>query len=116
MRPAATVLVLAALAGCGGDEPRAPEEVARAYVASDDPAKCDDADLAFLERQSKRKGDAARQACRRSVESTSPPKDVRVRSQKVRGDRAEVVLEASGQRLRVTLRRSGDAWRVTGLG
>ena len=115
MRPAAIVLLLAALAGCGGEQ-RPPDDVAREYVASDDPGKCDDADLAFLERQSRRDGEAARDACRRSVEQSSPPTDVRVRSHEVRGDRAEVVLVASGQTLRVTLRRSGDVWRVTGLG
>ena len=115
MRPVVAALVLAALVGCGGEQ-RTPEEVAREYLASDDPAKCDDADLAFLERQTPRKGEAAREACRRSVERSDPPTNVRVRSHEVRGDRAEVLLEAAGQRVRVTLRRSGDDWRVTGLG
>ncbi|MDQ5808954.1 MAG: hypothetical protein M3320_09780, partial [Actinomycetota bacterium] len=64
------VALLAALlaGGCGGGGDRPPEEVARDYVASGDPAKCDDADFGFLERQSRRKGEEAREACRRSVE------------------------------------------------
>ena len=107
-------VVLVAVAGCGGDD-RSPQDVAREYVASDDPEKCDDADLAFLERQTRERGDAAREACRRSVERGSPPKGVRVVEAETRGDEAEVRLEAAGQRIRVRLRRDGDRWRVIDL-
>ena len=115
MRRAIAAALLAALSGCGGDD-RSPREVARTYVAGDDPEKCDDADLRFLERSTGRRGDAAREACRQSVEEARPPRDVRVRSEKVTGDRAEVVLDAAGQSLRVTLRRGDGGWLVTGLG
>lgn len=115
VRRATAAVLLAALAGCGGGGDRPPEDVARDYVASDDPAKCDDADLGFLERQTRRRGEEAREVCRRNVERTRPPKDVRVRSQQVRGDGAEVLLEADGQLVRVLLRRAGDDWRVTGF-
>ena len=115
MRRAATALLLvAASSGCGGDD-RSPSEVARTYVAADDPGKCDDADLAFLERQTRRSGDAARSACRRSVERTKPPRDVRVLSERVRGEGASVDLVAGGQDVRVLLRRAGDRWLVTGF-
>lgn len=114
MRRALLLAVLFAGCGGGGAE-RAPGDVAREYVASDDPAKCDDADLAFLERQTRRRGDAARAACRRNVERTQPPGGVRVRSQKTDGDRAEVLLEAGGQDVRVVLRRAGGRWLVAGF-
>jgi hypothetical protein len=114
MRRAATAVVLLALSGCGGDE-RSPEEVARAYVASDDPAKCDDADLRFLEGQTRERGDEARAACRRNVETTTPPRDVRVRSTGTRGDDAVVLLETAGELIRVQLARDGDRWIVVGL-
>ncbi len=113
-RPATTIAVLAALAGCGSD-PIPPQEVARNYVAGDDPAKCADVDIGFLERQTGVEGEKAREECRRSVERARPPRDVRVRSTKVDGNRAEVLLEASGQRLTVTLRRLDNRWRVTGF-
>jgi hypothetical protein len=117
MRRAPAALLLAALAGCGGGGgERSPSEVARDYVAGDDPEKCDDADQRFLERQTRRKGDAAREACRRSVEESRPPREVSVRSESVDGDEAEVLLEAAGQSLRVTLRRTDDRWLVTGFG
>ena len=113
MRRAFLVAVIA-LAGCGG-EARAPEDVARQYVASDDPAKCDDADLAFLEEQTGEDGAAARDACRRNVERTSPPRDVRYVSQSARGELRTVRLEADGQDVRVELRPEGDDWLVVGL-
>ena len=116
MRRAPLALLLAALAGCGGGDDRSPQEVAREYVAGKGAARCDDADLAFLERQTRRSGDAARDACRRSAENVRPPRDVRVRSHTVEGDRAEVVLEAAGQALRVTLVRRDGRWLVSGLG
>lgn len=109
------LLALLALAGCGGSEARSVDEVARDYLASDDPAKCNDADLAFLEQQSKRKGDAARAACRRSVERTSPPKEVESRGSSVKGGRAEVRFLADGQAVTVLLRKVGERWLVTGF-
>ena len=114
MRPLPLALVLLALAGCGGDA-RSAEEVARAYVAEDDPAKCDDADLGFLERQTGEAGEAARGACRRNVERTDPPEDVRVVDVSGRGELRVVRLEADGQDVRVTLRPADDAWAVVGL-
>ena len=113
---AIAVVLLCASAACGGGEDRPPEEVAREYVASDDPGKCDDADLGFLERQTGEKGEAARDVCRRNVERSDPPREVRVSRHDVEGERATVLLDADGQRVRVTLRRSGGRWLVAGLG
>ncbi|HEX8121789.1 MAG TPA: hypothetical protein VF549_11050 [Solirubrobacteraceae bacterium] len=111
----ALLITAVLLAGCGSPE-RSPEEVARNYVASDDPDKCDkDADIAFLESQTHKKDEAAREECRRNVERSEPPKSVRVLESKVDGNRAVVELEASGQRIRVLLRRLGGYWRVTGF-
>ena len=109
----AIVLLLAA--GCGGGE-RSPQDVAREYVASDDPSKCDDAELRFLERQTHRRGDAAREACRDSVRTTDPPRDVKVRSKKVDGDDAGVLLDADGQEVVVKMRRVDGRWLVAGFG
>ncbi|HEX8084925.1 MAG TPA: hypothetical protein VF529_11605 [Solirubrobacteraceae bacterium] len=106
--------LLAVLAGCGGDE-RSPDEVAREYLTSDDPAKCEDADPAFLERQTRKEGDEAIEQCRRNVESGSPPKGVRYVNIAVAGDRATVRFEVSGQPVRVSLRHRGDRWLVTDL-
>lgn len=104
----------ALLAACGDD--RSAQEVARGYVASDDPEKCDDVSQAFLERQTRRRGDAARSACERAVKRFRPPSGVSVTSASERGDRAEVRLEASGQDVLVRLERRGDRWLVVGLG
>jgi hypothetical protein len=116
-RPMRRALLITAVlvAGCGSPE-RPPEDVARNYVASDDPEKCDkDADIAFLETQTHKKDEAAREECRRNVERSKPPKDVKVLGKEVNGNRAEVELEASGQHIRVLLRRLGGYWRVTGF-
>ena len=110
-----TAVVLLALAGCGGTDARSVQEVAQEYLTSDDPAKCRDADLAFLERESGRKGEAARDACRRSVERTSPPQRVEHRGLAVKGSRAEVHFVADGQDVTVLLRKVGERWLVTGF-
>lgn len=109
------LLALLALAGCGGDGARSVDEVAREYLISDDPGKCRDADLAFLEQQSRRKGQAARDACRRSVAETKPPRRVEVRGVAVKGGRAEVRFLADGQNVTVLLRKVAEQWLVTGL-
>ena len=118
MRRARTGILVAAASvlasACASSTP--PEEVARSYIASDDPAKCDDAALSFLEAQTGRRGEAARAACERNVEQTDPPAGVRVISHSVRSGRAEVRIEAGGQEVLVTLVRRDDAWEVTGLG
>lgn len=115
IRTAPAVLgAAAALAACGGG--RSAEEVARTYVGGEDPARCDDASQAFLERQSGRRGEAARAACRRAAERLRPPAGVRVTGTRERGDRAEVSLEAGGQDVLVRLERSGGRWLVTGFG
>lgn len=111
-----TLLAVALLGGCGDGAARAPQEVARAYVAGGDPAKCDDAALAFLERQTDRRGDAAREACRRAVARGRPPQEVRVTGQDAAGDRARVQLEADGQRVSVELERQDGRWLVAGFG
>jgi len=110
----AAAATAALLASCGGE--RSAQEVARTYVASDDPGKCDDAALPFLERQSRRRGEAARKACREAVERARPLRDVRVTGRSVGGDRAEVRLEASGQEVTVRLARTEGRWLVTGFG
>jgi len=109
------VVAAAALAACGGDG-RSAEDVARGYVAGDDPAKCDDAAPAFLERRTRRRGEAARAACRAAVERFEAPKGVRVTSASHRGDSSEVRLVANGQKLSVRLARRDGRWLVTGIG
>jgi len=115
-RPRVLLLSLAAaglLAGCGDQRP--PEEVARRYVASDDPGKCKDAAQSFLERQTRRRGEAARAACRRAVERVGRPLEVAVASREVRDDRAEIGLRANGQRVAVRLVKRDGRWQVVGL-
>ena len=118
MRPFTSGPIAAATAAlllaCGSSPP--PEEVARTYVASDDPEKCGDAAIEFLERQTGRRGEDARATCERNVERSDPPSGVRVVGHRVRGDRAQVRLEAGGQDVRVDLERRDGDWKVTGFG
>jgi hypothetical protein len=111
-------VTLALLTACGGGDggDRAPEDVARRYVASEDPAKCDDATQALLERNSRRRGAAARKACREAVARFDPPAGVKVTGKEVEGNRARVDLRAGGQDVTVSLTRDGDRWRVSALG
>ena len=113
-----TLVLAAPLAGCGESGPpaRGAEQVAREYVASRDPAKCDDAALPFLERQTRERGEAARAACRRAAARLRPPRRVRVTGMVREGDRARVRLEADGQRVAIELERRDGRWLVTGFG
>lgn len=112
--PLALLGAAAVLMACGAG-PK-PGEVARGYVASADAAKCDAAALSFLERETGRRGEEARAACRRAVVRSRPPRKVRVTGTTEHGDRAEVTLVADGQRVVVRLQRSGARWVVAGFG
>ena len=115
LRTRLALLGAAALLGaCGGE--RSPDAVAKAYVGGKDPAKCEDASLAFLERQRRRRGAAARAAGREAVKRFDPPAGVEVKGITRRGDRARVVLQAGGQEVVVRLERPDDRWLVAGFG
>lgn len=114
MRLPLIIAVAVLLAGCGA-EPK-PEKIARDYVASTNPDKCDYVDLEFLERLTERRGKAARRACRDATMRFRPPQDVKVGRSEVKGNRAEVELVASGQDITVRLERREDRWLVSGLG
>ena len=73
----AVPLLLAALtAGCGGGA--SPQEVARDFVATNEPAKCKLVLLEVLERQTGRRGEEALRSCEANVGSTPPARDIRI--------------------------------------
>jgi hypothetical protein len=139
---AVAVAAAAALAGCGAGK---PEDVAKAYVATNDASKCDMLTQGLVEQLTGRRGEAARAACRRNVVRFPAPEDVRVRAVNERsgGQReargrsedheggeaerereqaggieaeAEVELIADGREAEVRLVKQHERWRIAALG
>jgi hypothetical protein len=111
--PAAALLMLG-LVACGGTKP--PQDVAREYVATNAPRKCDALTQSLVERLTQRRGEAARAACRRNVARFAAPRDVKVRQTHAEGRVAEVQLIADGRPAEIRLVKQGGRWRISGLG
>jgi hypothetical protein len=118
----AAALVAAAVlaAGCGEEK---PADVARAYVATNEPGKCAMLTQGLLEQLTGDQGQAARAACRRNVVRFAAPKDVRVRGgegeEGEEGEEAgetEVELVVDGHPADVKLVRHGEHWLIAGMG
>jgi hypothetical protein len=117
---AALVAAAVLAAGCGEEK---PADVARSYVATNKPAKCDLLTQGLLEQLTGRQGGSARAACRRNVVRFPAPKDVRVRGgaeeQGEEGEEAgetEVQLVVDGHPADVKLVHRGEQWLIAGMG
>mgnify|MGYP000878568257 FL=1 len=124
------VLALAAAAsaaGCGGDEGAADkqevEQVAirfgDAFARSDGRTICEDLLTAELRESVEVAGLTCEQAIRESAKAVRRPK-LEVLGSGVDGDRAYVTVRSTAQGQepsvdRITLKRSGDEWRITAL-
>lgn len=120
--------VALAAAGCGAGK---PQDVAKAYVATNQASKCDMLTQGLVEQLTRRRGPAARAACRRNVVRFAAPEDVRVRrieggdeaeaeSEREAHGRieaeAEVDLIADGHEAEVRLVKQHEHWKINGLG
>lgn len=115
-RRLAPVLALACLAtaACGGDGyPEDPQDVAKAYVKSNEGSKCRYLDTTLVERLTRKRGAAARAACEKNVERFDAPGKVTIREFEVEPDDAEVELLADGKEAAVKLRKVGGRWKIT---
>jgi len=101
---------LVALCGCGGGD--SPQEVAYAFVSTDDPAKCELVLPELLERQTGRRGEAALDFCRENVGRTPPPTRVRVIESEQVADQVLVELVVDEREERLALVKRGGSWRI----
>ena len=108
------VLVVVTLTACGGTKP--PQDVAREYLATNAPSKCDALTQALVERLTQRRGAAARAACRRNVARFAAPHDVKVRRTHADDRVADVELLADGRPAEIRLVKHAGRWRIAGLG
>jgi hypothetical protein len=127
----ALVLAAAVIAGCGGEGP-GPQDVARDFVATNSPAKCDLLAQSLVEQLTEQKGTAARDACRRNVVRYAAPKEVRLpegegesageaerereREEAAEGTAAKVDLLVDGRETGVQLNKRDGRWLIVGLG
>jgi hypothetical protein len=104
--------LVAAMAGCGKEEPPEPGPGAvlkRYYSAAEDPeARCDTLSARSVARFGSRAN-----CVERTIPSPDPPDEARVEAVRVRGDRACVryELERGGKGI-ATLVREADGWKV----
>jgi hypothetical protein len=121
----ALVLLAGLLVACGGGEERGPSDVAREFVATSSPAKCDLLAQPLLEQLTTENGEAARAACRRNVVRFPAPRDVRLRDGGGEAERdadadaaadAEVELLVDGREAGVKLNKRDGRWLIVGLG
>ena len=120
MGRAVPALMLAALAlalgACGGDGyPEKPQEVAKAYVASNAASKCRFLSQELIETLTERQGADARAACRQNVQRFAAPRSVRLRDAEVDEHDAEVELLSDGKEAALKLEREGGRWRISGF-
>lgn len=120
MRPAALALALAvlpaALAACGGDGyPDKPQEVAKAYVASNAGSKCRFLTQRLMETLTARQGADARRTCEHNVARVAAPERVTLRDAEVDEHEAEVEVLRDGAEAKLNMVREGDRWKIAGF-
>ena len=109
--PLALPLVLAGLtAGCGGGA--SPQEVAREFVATNEPAKCKLILPEVLERQTGQRGDAALRFCEANVGSTPRPSDIRVVESETVAGTVVVEMIVDDREERIGLVKRDGKWRI----
>jgi hypothetical protein len=122
----ALVLAAAVLVGCGGEGP-GPQDVARDFVRTNAPAKCDLLAQSLVEQLTEQRGAAARDACRRNVVRFAAPREVRLpegegeaererEAQAAEGTAAKVDLLVDGRETGVQLNKRDGRWLIVGLG
>jgi predicted PilT family ATPase len=125
-RTAALICLLAALAGCGGNDQEDAEQTVRDFVTAlrerDADTFCDDLlTEEFLEQFSGASGDNASESCKRELKSVTGierVKLVKIGKAKVDGDEASVraVIVRQGQRIDQVyrLKKEDGDWKLAG--
>jgi len=90
--------------------------VAREFVSTNDPAKCDLLTPELLERQTERRGAAARRFCAMNVAREPRPTAVRVIEAEVAGGKAIVELLVDNREERLELVRRDGRWLIFATG
>jgi hypothetical protein len=120
MRVAALLVALAlicAAAGCGGDGyPDKPQEVAKAYVATNAGSKCRFLTQRLIETLTAKQGAEAHHTCERNVARVAAPKKVTLRDAEVDEHEAEIGLLRDGGEAELKMVREGDRWKIAGFG
>ena len=107
----AVPLLLAALtAGCGGGA--SPQEVARDFLATDEPAKCKVILPELLERQTGRRGEDALRFCEANAGLTPPAKDIRVVESETVAGVVVVEMVVDQREERIGLVKRDGRWRI----
>ena len=109
-RPLLLLALVALLAGCGGDP--SPQEVARDYVTSNEPAKCKLLTRELLERQTGRRGEEALRYCEANVVREPAPPELRIIETEVRHGRALVEVVVGDEEERIELVKRSGGWRI----
>lgn len=119
------MLAAGVLAGCGGEGP-GPQDVARDFVATNAPSKCELLAQPLVEQLTEKTGAAARAECRRNVVRFAAPKEVRLpggeseaereRERAAEGTAAKVDLLVDGRETGVQLNKRDGRWLIVGLG
>ena len=114
--PALLVALALLLAACGGDGyPDKPQEVAKAYVATNAASKCRFLAQELIETLTERQGADARRACRENVKRFAEPKSVKLREAEVEEHEAEVEILSDGKEAKLALERKDGRWRIAGF-
>lgn len=103
-------LLLVLAAGCGGGD--SPQEVARDFLATNEPEKCGLVLPELLERQTGRPGEAAIRFCEQNAGRTAPAGDIRIIESEVRGGIATVELVVDDREERFALVKRDGKWRI----
>ena len=113
-RSGLTTLLAAAgvmLAACGGGD--SPQAVAKEFVTSVDPGKCELLAPETLERVTGRRGKAALDLCKGNVRGAQVPDDAKVIESEVEKGRAEVELIANQREEKLQLVKRDGKWLIT---
>jgi len=102
--------VLLTLAACGGGA--SPQEVARDYVTSNEPAKCKLVTRELLERLTGRRGAEALRFCEANVVREQPPEQLEIVESETRGGRALVEVIVGEEEERIELVKAPEGWRI----
>lgn len=112
----AVVLLAGGLTACGGDGyPDEPQQVARAYVATNAGSKCRFLTQRLVEALTARQGADARRTCERNVARFPAPKRVTLREAEVDEHEAEVEVLRDGAEAKLDMVREGDRWKIAGF-